>query len=146
MENRSTPVITEQSFNKTRKEVWKAITDPNEMRKWFFESMPDHAAEVGFETRFNVDAGEREFMHLWKITEVVPFEKLVCNWQYEGYEGNADVTYELFDEAEGCKIKVTATGLETFSEDIPEFRRESCVGGWNYFINQRLKAYLDGGS
>lgn len=139
----NTPIITEQSFTKSKEQVWKAITDANEMRKWFFVEMPNHKAEVGFTTQFNVDAGEREFMHLWNITEVVPKEKLVCQWEYEGYDGLAVVTYELFEENEGCKIRVTATGIETFPSDVPEFRRESCEGGWKYFINQRLKEYLE---
>lgn len=143
MRKDSTPIITEQIFAKNKDEVWKAISDPNEMRQWFFEDMPDHKAEVGFSTKFNVDAGERQFMHLWEITEVVLGEKLVCKWEYEGYDGVAFVTYELFEEGEGCKIRVTATGIESFPDDIPEFRRESCEGGWKYFINQRLKAYLD---
>lgn len=143
MQKSNIPVITEQSVHVSKEQVWKAITDPNEMRQWFFAEMPDHKAEVGFTIQFNVDAGEREFMHLWKITEVVPFEKLVCQWEYEGYDGIAMVSYELFEETEGCKIRVTATGIESFSDEIPEFRRESCEGGWKYFINQRLKEYLE---
>jgi len=143
MEDRITPIITEQVFNKTKEEVWKAITDPNEMRLWFFENMPDYAAEVGFETKFNVDAGERQFMHLWKITEVIPMQKLVCNWKYESYDGSAEVIYEIVDEGEGCKLRVTAVGLHTFDSNIPEFTRKSCQGGWHYFINQRLKEYFE---
>jgi hypothetical protein len=38
---------------------------------------------------------------------------------------------------------LTVEVLEDFPDDIPEFRRESCIGGWNYFINHRLKEYLD---
>lgn len=143
MQKSNIPITTEQILTKSKEQVWKAITDPGEMRKWFFEEIPDHKAEVGFITQFNVDAGERVFMHLWKITEVVLFEKLVCQWEYEGYEGVAVVSYELFEENEGCKIRVRASGIETFPDDIPEFRRESCKGGWKYFINQRLKEYLE---
>jgi len=32
---------------------------------------------------------------------------------------------------------------ESFPLDIPEFKRESCVEGWTYFIKKRLKEYLD---
>ncbi len=142
MEDRTTPIIIEHVFSKTKEEVWKAITDPNEMRLWFFENMPDYLAKVGFETKFNVDAGERQFMHLWKITEVVPMQKLVCNWQYEGYEGSADVIYELEGDGGNSKLRVTVIGLYTFDSNIPEFTRESCEGGWHYFINQRLKEYF----
>ena len=33
--------------------------------------------------------------------------------------------------------------IEDFPEDIPEFSRESCNKGWEYFIQNRLKVFLD---
>ncbi|PKQ65283.1 ATPase [Labilibaculum manganireducens] len=143
MSDRSQPIIIEQSFNKLKEEVWSAITDPNKMRKWFFENIPDFIPKVGFETRFNVDAGERQFMHIWKITEVIPFEKIVYNWRYENMYGNAFVSFELFDGDIETLLRLTNLGLETFPQDIPEFSRESCTDGWQYFINKRLKEFLN---
>ena len=143
MSDRSQPIIIEQSFNKSKEVVWSAITDPNKMREWFFENIPDFIPEVGFKTRFNVDAGERQFMHIWKITEVIPFEKIVYNWRYENMYGNAFVSFELFDRDIETLLRITNLGLETFPQDIPEFSRESCTDGWEYFINQRLKEYLN---
>jgi hypothetical protein len=32
---------------------------------------------------------------------------------------------------------------ETFPDDIPEFRRDSCIGGWEYLIQKSLKEYLE---
>jgi len=32
--------------------------------------------------------------------------------------------------------------LEDYPDDIPEFKRESGLGGWNYFIKDRLYNYL----
>ncbi|WP_461637260.1 SRPBCC family protein [Labilibaculum euxinus] len=143
MSDRSQPIIIEQSFNKSKEVVWSTITDPNKMREWFFENIPDFIPEVGFKTRFNVDAGERQFMHIWKITEVIPFEKIVYNWRYENMYGNAFVSFELFDRDIETLLRITNLGLETFPQDIPEFSRESCTDGWEYFINQRLKEYLN---
>ncbi|WP_461643660.1 SRPBCC family protein [Labilibaculum euxinus] len=143
MNSRNQIIVVEQTFNKPREEVWSAITDPNKMREWFFENIPDFIPEVGFETRFNIDAGERQFMHIWKITEVIPFEKIVYNWRYENMYGNAFVSFELFDRDIETLLRITNLGLETFPQDIPEFSRESCTDGWEYFINQRLKEYLN---
>lgn len=143
MSNRNQPIIVEQIFNKSKEEVWSAITDPDKMREWFFENMPDFIPEVGFETRFNVDAGERQFMHVWKITEVIPFEKIVYNWKYENMEENAFVIFEIFENETEILLRLTNIGLESFSQDIPEFSRESCTGGWQYFINQRLNKFLN---
>ncbi|MUP39737.1 SRPBCC family protein [Labilibaculum euxinus] len=143
MNSRNQIIVVEQTFNKPKEEVWSTITDPNKMREWFFENIPDFIPEVGFETRFNVDAGERQFMHIWKITEVIPFEKIVYNWRYENMYGNAFVSFELFDRDIETLLRITNLGLETFPQDIPEFSRESCTDGWEYFINQRLKEYLN---
>ncbi len=58
------PIIVEQFFNRSIESVWKAITEVEQMRQWFFEN-------------------------------------------------------------------------------IPEFKRESCIEGWTYFIKKRLKEFLE---
>lgn len=49
------------------------------MRQWFFENIESFKPEVGFETQFNVQAESRNFLHMWKIIEVVPMKKIVYN-------------------------------------------------------------------
>lgn len=137
------PIVVEQSFGDSKETVWKAITEHEQMVRWFFDDIPDFRAEVGFETQFNINAGERDFNHLWKITEAVPNQKLVYDWRYEDYPGAGIVTFELFDEGNGSRLRVTAEGSETFPQDVPEFRRESGVAGWQYFIQGNLKDYLE---
>ena len=144
MRTHEEPVVVEQEFNRPRADVWNAITKIEEMRNWYFENIPDFKAEVGFCTRFPVDAGDRIFLHLWQVTEVVPQRKVVYNWKYEGHAGDSLISFEVSGDEHSCQLRVTMQVLEDFSEDIPEFTRESCVGGWTYFINERLKAYLDG--
>jgi len=112
------------------------------MRQWFFDNIPDFKAEVGFQTKFNVQAPSRDFIHLWTITEVIPQQKLVYNWKYENLQGDSFVTFELEEIHNETQLTVTATILQDFSDEIPEFKRESCVGGWNYFIKEQLAAFL----
>ncbi len=136
------PIIVEQTFSSSKEELWKAITEVGQMRKWFFENIPAFKAEVGFQTSFNVQAGERNFSHRWTILNVIPQEKIVYDWKYDGYEGEGKVTFEL-EETEGeTLLRLMAEGIETFPQEIPEFSRESCQGGWNYFIKEQLKSYL----
>lgn len=45
--------------------------------QWFFETMEDFAPEPGFETQFNMRAEDKDYPHLWKVTEVVPGKKLL---------------------------------------------------------------------
>ena len=51
--------------------------------------------------------------------------------------------FELIEVDGEVNLKLSMKVVESFQEDIPEFRRDSCIGGWNYFIKQRLKQYLE---
>jgi len=135
-------IIIEQFFNKSITEVWAAITELDQMTQWFFENIEEFKAVVDFETQFVVQSEERKFTHQWRITEVIPLKKIVYNWKYEEYPGNAHVTFELFEEEKGTKMRLTNQELDNFPNDIPEFSEASCREGWNYFIGQRLKDYL----
>lgn len=142
MKKSDSPIIVEENFNTPAKVIWQSITDHEQMLKWYFDNIPAFKPEIGFYTEFNVNSGERNFLHQWKVTEVIPNKKIVYNWTYKGYEGSADVAFEIFEDGENCKLQIKVIILEDFSDDIPEFRKESCIGGWEYFIQGRLKDYL----
>jgi uncharacterized protein YndB with AHSA1/START domain len=142
MKTTEQPVVVSKIFDKSIEDVWNAITVKEEMLKWFFDNIPEFKAEVGFTTQFNVKAPSRDFMHLWEVTEVMPQKRLVTNWKYEGMDGDSLVYMELKEMGAQTKFTLTTKVLEDFDDTIPEFQRESCVAGWNYFINERLTEYL----
>ena len=142
MKKDNEPVIVEQSFDASIDTVWKSITDIDLMRQWYFENIPDFKPEVGFETQFNVESQGRNFMHMWKVTEVVPNKKITYNWKYGGYTGDSFVVFELFKQNNLTKLRLTHQVLTSFPAHIPEFSRESCVEGWRFFIKKSLKEYL----
>ncbi len=45
--------------------AWQAITDPEQMRQWYFPMLPDFKAEVGFSVEFNVECEGGNFLHQW---------------------------------------------------------------------------------
>lgn len=139
---RNVPVIVEQSFTNSKETVWNAITQLDFMKKWYFDNIPDFKPIVGFETKFNVKSTSRDFLHCWKITEVIPLKKITYEWTYKGIKGMGIVTFEISQTNKLTKLKLTSLGLETFPDDIPEFTYESCLGGWNYFIKKRLVEFL----
>jgi len=143
MKKSDPPVVVKQTYAANKATVWQAITDPARMRKWYFNNIPDFKPEVGFETEFLVTNEGREFPHLWKVTAVAPEESITYDWKYRGYPGDMLVTFALQEIEEGTELTLTATVREDFPDDIPEFRREACVGGWEYFIQQSLKEYLE---
>ena len=143
MKTTEAPVIVEEILNSTLEKVWNALTVKDEMVQWFFDNIPSFKAEVGFKTQFNVQAPSRNFMHLWEIREVIPLERLVINWKYEDCAGDSFVIWELENLGTQTKVTLTTKVIEDFSDDYPEFKRESCVAGWNYFIKENLKSYLE---
>ena len=143
LDNHAVPIVVERQFSQPIEQVWAAITVRDRMVRWFFDNIPDFKAEVGFETSFDVDSGNRVFRHLWKITEVVIPSKIVYHWSYPDFDCAGTVTFQLDDNQNGTLVRITNEGLHTFPDDIPEFTRESCLGGWEYFIGN-LKEYLDG--
>jgi uncharacterized protein YndB with AHSA1/START domain len=135
-------IVVEDTFNASIEIVWKSITEIDQMRQWYFENIPSFKPEVGFETQFNVQNEERNFLHRWKVTEVVPLKKIAYNWKYENYSGDSVVMFELSEENNLTKLRLTHQVLESFPEDIPEFKRESGVEGWIFFIKKSLKEFL----
>ena len=143
MKKNEEPIVVEQSFNASIDAVWNAITEIDQMRQWYFENIPSFKPEVGFETQFNVQSQDRNFLHMWKVTEVSSLKTITYNWKYENYPGDSFVTFELFQQNNLTKLRLTIQIMEDFPENIPEFKRESCVEGWIYFIRKRLKEYLE---
>ena len=136
------PVIIEQDFACSVAALWQALTDPAKMRQWYFDNIPDFSPEPRFETEFMVDAGERRFLHQWRVIEAVAPRKLAYRWTYDGYPGSAISLFMLSGDDHRSHLQLSFDIEADFPDDVPEFRRESCVGGWEYFIGESLKRYL----
>jgi len=136
------PFVIERIYGAPVEKVWKAISDKNEMRKWYFD-VSDFKPEVGFEFQFEGNNEGRIYLHLCKVMEVVTGRRLRYSWTYKGYEGQSYVTFELFAEGNKTRLKLTHEGLETFP-DIPDFRKENFITGWTAIIGEVLPAYLEG--
>lgn len=134
------PFVIERVLNAPVSRVWRAITDKEEMKQWYFD-IAKFKLELGCEFEFTAGGNGQLYVHLCKITEIVPEQKLAYSWRYEGYEGNSIVTWELFPEGEQTKLKLTHTGLETFPQ-IGLFARENFVKGWTSFFDKALLTYL----
>jgi uncharacterized protein YndB with AHSA1/START domain len=136
------PIIIEQVMPASVKEVWHAITDQAAMKKWYFD-FQEFKTEPGFEFRFwGGPAEDRQYLHICRITEVSPEKKLAYSWQYEGFPGDTLVSFELFEEGDQTKLKLTHKGIETFPASEPDFARANFVEGWTWLICTSLKEYL----
>lgn len=143
MKKTNFPIIVSQHFAKPTSEVWKAITELTQMKQWFFHQIPDFKAEVGFKVQFNVTTPNRNFLHLWEIREVIPKEKIVYNWKYKNFKGDSLVTFTLTPISNSeTKLVLSTTILEDFDGTIEEFKYESGLQGWQYFIKKQLVTFL----
>jgi uncharacterized protein YndB with AHSA1/START domain len=136
------PVIKEVLLNAPASKVWKAITDKDDMKQWYFD-FAEFKPEVGFEFQFYGGSDEKKYLHLCKITEVITNKRLTYSWRYDGYPGNSFVTFELFDEAGKTRLKLTHKGIESFGTDNPDLAKENFVEGWNQIIGKGLKEYIE---
>jgi len=141
----SLPIVLNFDYKKPINKVWEALTVPAKMKNWFFEQMKDFNPQVGFKTAFPVFSGERTFTHLWKVLAVEPNKKITTQWTYTEYKGEGHVTF-LLDEIDKKTTRLTLINevIADFPTDMPEFTRDSCTAGWNYFLGERLTAYFKG--
>jgi len=134
-------VMIERTFNAQVARVWKALTDADEMRVWYFD-LKEFKPEVGFEFEFTVEHEGTKYHHLCKITEVIPQKKIAYTWRYAGEEGNSLVTFELFTDGGKTRLKLTHDGLETFPK-LPAYAKTNFEKGWTEIIGSSLKQYLE---
>ncbi|PST84335.1 SRPBCC domain-containing protein [Pedobacter yulinensis] len=135
-------VVVEEFFNASVAVVWKALTEKAELEKWYF-NLSDFRAEPGFEFSFEGrgHSGDR-LVHICRITEVTPRQRLEYSWQYTHLPGFSLVTFELFEEGGGARLRVTHTGLDSFPQNRPDFTADSFTGGWTEILTAWLAGYL----
>lgn len=138
------PLIVERTYNAPSDLVWKAITDKDAMKQWYF-NLPDFKADVGFEFQFKAGKDPaRLYTHLCQVTEVVGGKKLSYSWRYDGYPGNSIVTFELFPEGDKTTIRLTHSGLENFEESHnPDLYPENFAEGWKQIIGRSLREFVE---
>ena len=135
-------IVKEVLLNVSTSKVWKAITNTEDMKLWYFD-ISEFKPTVGFEFRFEGGKDDKSYLHLCKITEVILGKKLSYSWRYDGYPGNSLVTFELFEEGNRTKLKLTHEGIESFGTENPDLAKENFVEGWNQIIGTSIKEYLE---
>ena len=136
------PVIVKKLLNANPEKVWKAITENEEMKKWYF-NLADFKAEVGFQFQFTGGPDEGpHYLHLCEVTEVIPGRKITYSWRYDGFAGNSFVTFELIPQDEKTLLTLTHMGLESFPQENADFARNNFETGWDSIINDSLTKHL----
>ncbi len=137
------PLIVERTYNAPIEKVWKAITDKDQMKEWYFE-LSEFKAEKGFKFSFTGGDENVQYVHNCEVIEVDPPNRLSHTWTYAKNTGHSIVTWELFKEGEKkTRVKLTHEGLQSFSNGDPNFEVASFTGGWNSILGESLKNYVE---
>jgi uncharacterized protein YndB with AHSA1/START domain len=139
--NLAEAVVIERIFNAPIARVWKALTDVDQMRQWYFD-LKEFEPEVGFEFEFIVKHEGTTYHHLCKITEVISQKRIAYTWRYKGEPGDSLVTFELFTEGDKTRLKLTHKGLATFPK-TPAYARKNFEAGWTEIIGSELKKFVE---
>jgi uncharacterized protein YndB with AHSA1/START domain len=85
--------------------VWRALVEPAELAAWLMPN--DFAAEVGHE--FSLETGDAHVGTIRaEVLEVDEPKLLRCRWS--GGFGDTIVTFELFSEGDGTRLRVVHDG------------------------------------
>ena len=123
-------------------EVWKAITDRDEMAQWYFK-LAEFRAEPGFEFRFTGGpAPDRQYDHVCVVKEVIPRQKLSYSWRYEGFAGDTVVSFSLRESGNETVLTLTHEGLQSLPQDNPDFAVANFAAGWKEIIGRSLAQHL----
>ena len=134
-------VIIERTLAAPVGKVWKALTDVDQMREWYFD-LKEFKPEVGFEFEFVVEHEGNKYHHLCRVTDVIPQKRIAYTWRYKGELGNSLVTIELSQDENKTRLKLTHTGIDTFPK-TPAYARKNFEAGWTAIIGTELKKFVE---
>lgn len=137
---------TERIYNAPVDLVWRAITDPEIMKAWYFNFGEDFKLETGAVFEWTAgDTENKQWLHRGKMLEIIPGQKLVHTWEYPGYSGSSILSWELVKEAaNSTKVILTHEFNIPFDSNVPELNTSNFETGWNHIINISLQEYLTG--
>lgn len=136
-------LIISRLINAPIEKVWQAITNKEEMDKWYFK-IDSFQPEIGCTFQFTGEGAKGDiYIHLCEVKEVIPLKKISYSWRYEGIPGASLLTFELTPEGHKTKLQLAHAGVESFITDSPDFAEGSFEKGWNYIIGKSLLEYLE---
>lgn len=130
-------VNLDRRFAAPRERVWRAWTDPAEVRAWwggksYATESVDMDVRVGGTFRIVILGEERKHIVGGTYLEVVPPERLVHSWAWEGGDWAGHemrVTIEFKEDGDGTHMLLT-------HENLPD--QNACdlhTGGWTHQLD-----------
>ncbi|WP_276090030.1 SRPBCC domain-containing protein [Pedobacter sp. JY14-1] len=141
---KTSPLIVERTYTVPVEKVWAAITEKDQMRKWYFD-LKAFKPESGFQFEFTGGDENVQYLHRCEVLSADAPNRLSHTWTYpEHNDGYSVVTWELMGEGPGTTtVRLTHEGLESFPDNDPNFAVESFTAGWNFILGESLRKFLE---
>lgn len=138
-------VTVTHTFDSPLDTVWHALSDSNELKKWYFP-VQNYVFEIGKEFTFYESDSSHHYLHQCQFLNIIPQQLIEYSWAHPNHsKGSSVVKWELKDEG-GTKTKLTLThtGIENFEDVGPDFSKANYEMGWNAIVKTTLRNYLYG--
>ena len=131
-------IITKEAFfNSNIDTVWSAITQQDEISKWFLKA--DFKAEEGYNYSFQ-SPDDNCAPIIGTVIKADPFT-LIYTWIIKGTDIETTVKWQLETANNGTKLNLTHSGIANYKEENVIKMFESFSGGWDNCI-EGLTTYL----
>ena len=137
------PIQISNKINAPIEKVWEALTNPAQMRQWYFDVDKDNLQE-GDTFTFYEPGEEKKFLHECLILEMVEPSKFRHTWAYPDYShGSTTVNWDLESDGEQTEVILTHEGIHHILDGGDAFKQENFVEGWTEILTKMLPAFLD---
>lgn len=124
-------------------EVWRALTDSDELENWWGDVLLEPVIGGKFREPWEDDDGNRQEAR-GKVMVVKVNKQIVFSWRELDWPQKSKTICSIEIEDKGIvrTIKLVQTGWETLPEEFQKDIMKDFKIGWNYHLKE-LKSYLD---
>jgi uncharacterized protein YndB with AHSA1/START domain len=138
------PIRITYAFDRSRHEVWNALSKEAELKKWYFP-VQNYLFEAGREFTFYESEDSHHFLHRCRFLNIIPGQLIEYTWAHPSHsKGSSVVKWELHQEGEKTRVTLTHTGVENFADAGEAFSRANYEMGWDAIVKNMLRNYLYG--